>query len=106
MPPAALAIMHRDLAARSISDAEVELALDLQPFLDQDAADLLAGGARLIGDELHADHVLRRRLRPSVGVLDDLDAAALAAATGVNLRFDDDHAAAEAVGDLAGFRRR
>ena len=38
----------------------------------------------------------------SVGALDDLDAAALAAAAGVDLRLDDDRAAAEPVGDARG----
>ena len=37
-----------------------------------------------------------------VGPLDDLDAAALAAAAGVNLRLDDDGAAAEPLGDARG----
>ncbi len=45
---------------------------------------------------------LRERLG-LVGRLGELDAAALAAAAGVNLRLDDDDAAAEAPRDLAGF---
>ena len=38
--------------------------------------------------------------------LDHLDAAALAAAAGVNLRLDDDGAAAEPLGDARRVRRR
>ena len=49
-------------------------------------------------DERHADHVARELLG-FVGRLGELDAAALAAAAGVNLRLDDDDAAAEAPGD-------
>ena len=51
-------------------------------------------GSGLVGDEVHAEDLLGRRLRLA-GVLDDLDAAALAAAAGVNLRLDDNGAAAE-----------
>ena len=56
-------------------------------------------------DERHADHLLRELLG-LVGRLRQLDAAALAAAAGVDLRLDDDDAAAETPGDLAGFGRR
>ena len=45
----------------------------------------------------------RGELLGFVGRLGELDAAALAAAAGVNLRLDDDDGAAEAPGDLAGF---
>ncbi len=41
----------------------------------------------------------------SVGRLGELDAAALAAAAGVNLRLDDDDAAAETARDFAGLAR-
>ena len=47
--------------------------------------------------------VARRAASASSGDLRQLDAAALAAAAGVDLRLDDDDAAAEAAGDLAGF---
>ena len=57
-------------------------------------ADLLAVRAGLVGHERHAEH-LGRGLRPPRRALDDLDAAALAAPAGVNLRLDDDRAAAE-----------
>ena len=51
-------------------------------------------------DERHAEHVARDALG-IVGRSGELDAAALAAASGVNLRLHDDHAAAETLGDLA-----
>ena len=56
-------------------------------------------------DEPHADHVARDPAR-LVRALGELDAAALAPAAGMNLRLDDDRAAAEPAGDLAGFVRR
>ena len=66
----------------------------LQALLDEHALDHLPGRPRLVGDEVHAEH-LRGRGPGLVGALDDLDAAALAAAAGMNLRLDDDRAAAE-----------
>ena len=105
MPPAALA-MTTGRAGRAIDeDAQIELALDLQPFLDQHAADLLAFGPGLMRDQRHAEHLLGELLG-FVGRLGELDAAALAAAAGVNLRLDDDDVAAEAARDLAGFAPR
>ena len=106
MPPAALAMTTGRRRRAIDQDAEIELALDLEPFLDQHAADLLAFGAGLVGDQRHPDHLLRELLdlveRPG-----DLDAAALAAAAGVNLRLDDATCvAAEPAGDLGGFGRR
>ena len=44
--------------------------------------------------------------RRFVGILRELDAAAFAASAGMNLRLDDDRAAAEPSGDLTGFVRR
>ena len=55
--------------------------------------------------ERHADHVARDALG-LVGVLRQLDAAALAAATRVNLRLDDHGAAAQTLGDLASLGSR
>ena len=101
MPPAALAMMTGRPAARSISDAQIQLALDLEPFLDEHASDLPALGAGLVRDERHADHLLREPLG-FVGRLGQLDAAALAAAAGMDLRLDDDDAAAEPLGDGLG----
>ena len=53
-------------------------------------------------DELHADH-LRAIFSASLRRLGELDAAAFAAAAGMNLRLDDDDAGAETPRDLAGF---
>ena len=93
---------HR-LAGRAIEhDAQIQLARHLQPLFDQHAADDAAFGAGLVRDEGHADHV-SRELDGLVRALRQLDAAALAAAARMNLRLDDDHRAAEALGDLAGF---
>ena len=47
--------------------------------------------------------IARASFSASSGDSRELDAAALAAAAGVNLRLDDDDAAAEAAGDVAGF---
>ena len=60
-----------------------------QPLLDEHALHDLALGPGLVRDQRHADHLLGQPLhvfhRPG-----DLDAAALAAAAGVDLRLDDD----------------
>ena len=68
MPPAALAMMTGRRGGAIDEDAQIELAIDLEPFLDQHAADLPAFGAGLVRDERHADHLLRQLL----GLLGDL----------------------------------
>ena len=50
--------------------------------------------------------IVARELLGFVRRLGELDAAAFAAAAGVNLRLDDDDAAAEAPRDVARLRRR
>ena len=105
MPPAALAMMTGRRGRAVDQDAQIELALDLEPFLDEHAADLLALGAGLMRDQRHADHLLRELLG-FVGRLGDLDAAALAAAAGVDLRLDDGDVAAEPLGGVDRFGRR
>ena len=85
---------------------EVQLALDLQPLLDEHALHDLPVGAGLMGDEAHADDRRAPPARASSGALHDLDAAALAAAAGVDLRLDDDRAAAEPLRRGAAPRRR
>ena len=55
-----------------------------------------------MGDERHADHVAREALG-LVGRLGQLDAAALPASAGVDLRLHDDEVSAEATRDVAGF---
>ena len=90
---------HTGCSLDAIDDeAEVQLALDLQPLLDEHAPDYLPFGPGLVGHERHAEHSLGGRSR-LLRTLGDLDAAAFAAAAGMNLRLDDRHAAAEAVGD-------
>ena len=96
-PPSGLTIITGALGRAIDHQPEVQLAGDVEPLLDQQPRDLLPGRAGLVGDERHPEHLrggLRRCLRP----LDHLDAAALAAAAGVNLRLDDDRAAAEPLG--------
>ncbi len=70
--------------------AEVELAHHVEPLLDVEPPHLLPLGARLVRDELHAEDLLGELARLGGAPLGDLDAAALAAAAGVDLRLDDD----------------
>ena len=104
-PPSGLTISTEPLGGAIEDDAQVELALDLQALLDEHALHLLARRPGLVGDEVHAEDLLGGRAR-LVGPLHDLDAAALAAAAGVNLRLDDDGAAAEPLGDAPPRRTR
>ena len=85
---------HRLLRRAIEHDAHVELALDAQALLDEDALDHLTVGAGLIGHEPHADDVERRLLR-GIRALHDLDAAAFASAARMNLRLDDHRSATE-----------
>ena len=71
-------------------------------FFDQQALHDAAFGAGLVGDQRHAQDLFGERRAASSAVLRDLDAAALAASAGVNLRFDHD-AAAELLGGRFGF---
>ena len=103
-PPSALTISTRRLRGAIDEHAEIELALDRQPFLDQQPPTTWP-----LGPVWYVTSVLPSRSRGDalrlVGTLDDLDAAGLAAAAGVDLRLDDDRAAAQAPGDVAGFLR-
>ena len=91
--PAAEAMITGLPWARSRTIAEVELAGRCRRVSSMSTlADELALGAGLVGDELHAEDLARRCSRASSGDLGELDAAALAAAAGVDLRLD--HAAA------------
>ena len=82
---------HEDVASVGAieHDAEIQLARDGQGLFDQQALHFLALGAGLVRDQLHAQH-LGGELAGLFGRLGDLDAAAFAAASGMNLRFDDD----------------
>ena len=103
---AALFADHQDDALRgAIEDqAEIQLAIDGEAFLDQQARDLLAGRAGLIRDQRLAEQLARNRLGFGAR-LGELDAAGLAAAAGMNLRLDDGDRAAEPLGDVVNFFR-
>ena len=86
---------HGDLAGGAVDDhAEVELTRDVDAFLDVEAADLLPLGAGLVSDELHAKD-LACDLADFIEALGELDAAALAATTSVDLCLDDEDIAAK-----------
>ncbi len=73
---------------------EIELLLDGGAFLDVEPVDLLALRAGLVRDQRRAEDA-RRFLLHVVDRLDDLDAAGLAAAAGVDLRLHHPDRAAE-----------
>ena len=81
-------------------DAEIEFALDVEAFLDQQAAHDAATGTGLRRDQVHAQN-LRGQLRRFVGGTRQLHAAAFAAAAGMDLRLDHHDRRAELLGDLA-----
>ena len=68
---------------------EIELAVDRRAFLDVEPVDLLAVRPGLVRDQHRAEQPLRLPAHV-LDRLDDLDAAGLAAAAGVDLRLDDD----------------
>jgi hypothetical protein len=104
---AAFARTHQhDLLRDAVDDeADIQFLLDVGAFFDQQAVHLLAFRARLVRDQLHAEDLVRvfahllERLR-------DLHAAALAAATRVNLSLDDPHRATELFRHLDGLVHR
>ena len=75
-------------------DREIEFTRNGRAFLDIEALHLLAFGSGLVRDQRHAEHALGLRLHVVDG-LHHLDAAALAAATSVDLRLHDPHGAAQ-----------
>ena len=90
-------------AYRAIHEhAEIEFALDVQAFFDQQAADDAAFFAGLRRDEGHA-HDLAGEIGGFVGRFREFYAAAFAAASRVNLRFHDYDLGAQAFGYCAGF---
>ena len=94
---------HRHLLRGAIGEhGDVVLLLDVGAFLDQEAAHLLALRAGLVGDELHAEDLAGER-RDLGFRARQLDAAALAAAAGVDLRLDDPDRAAELLRRLGRF---
>ena len=93
---AAFRARHQAHALRGAVDdhRDVELLLDVGALLDQQPAHFLARRIRLVRDELHAEDLAGLSAHFVDGAR-DLDAAALAAAAGVDLRLDDPHVAAE-----------
>ena len=98
MPPSGLTMSTSRSVARSRTMPEVELALDLEALLDEHALHLLPAGPVWWVTSC-MPRIFSAAACASSGALDDLDAAALAAAAGVDLRLDDDGAAAEPLGD-------
>ena len=96
---------HEDqLGGRAVEhDAQVQLAFDGRRLFDQQPLHLLALRPGLVRDQLHAEDLLRCILRFLQG-LGHLDAAALAAAAGVDLRLD--HDALGAAGKQPSWPRR
>ena len=104
---AAVLARHDDRpAGRAIDDdAEIQLARDRQPLLDEQPRHLPPFGTGLVRHERHAVDLMRERV--GLGWIGgQLDAAALAAAAGVNLRLHDDGAAAEPLSHAFGLGRR
>ena len=95
---------HRAAAAAVDHDAQIELALGLDLLLDQHPLDDAPLGAGLVGDQAHADDLAGGVLGLG-GRVGQLDAAALAAAAGVDLGLDH-HRHAQLLGDLAGLLGR
>ena len=82
-------------------DAQVQLALDVLALFDEQALHQAAFRAGLRRDQRHAQNLGGELLR-FVHRARQLDAAALAAPAGVNLRLHHDHLGAQALGDAAG----
>ena len=87
---------HKNNFANAAIDenAEIEFALDVEAFFDENALDGAAAGAGLRGDKIHAEHV-RSDVRGFIRRVSELDAAGFAAAAGMNLRFHNDYAGSE-----------
>ena len=82
-------------AGRAVDQhAQIQLAFDLEPFLDEHTSDLPALRTGLVRDERHPDHLFRQALG-FIGRFRQLDPAALAAAPRMDLRLHDDDAGAE-----------
>ena len=85
--------------------AQIEFLADVGAFFDEKPAHLLAFRAGLMGDELHAQDGAGVGL-DLVQRLGHLDTAALAAATGVDLRLHDPDRPAQALRNGQGFVNR
>jgi hypothetical protein len=98
MPPAALAMITGLPDARSSTMLRYSSRVICSPS-STSTRRRRALRAGLMRDERHADH-RGREFDGVLGASRQLDAAALAAAAGVDLRLDDDHGAAETAGDV------
>ena len=92
---------HRPSYAAIRDDAQVELLGDVLGLLHQDLVDHLAFGAGLVGDQGHAQDLVRHPLH-LLGGRGGLDAAALAAAAGMDLGLDHKGACPQFLGHLPG----
>jgi hypothetical protein len=101
---AAFARGHQHDALRdAVGDhRHIEFLLDVGAFFDQQAAHFLAFRAGLVGDQLHAEDLVRV-LAHLLERLGHLHAAALAATACMNLRLDDPDRTAEGLGGLHRF---
>ena len=105
MPPAALAMTTGQAAARSITMLRYSSRSICSPSSISTRPTFLPSGPVWWVTSV-IPIICLASCSASSGGLGELDAAALAAAAGVNLRLDDHDAAAEAACDLAGFRCR
>ena len=84
--PAGLARHDDGPVGRPVNyNSQVELLLNIHTFFDKDLLDQASLGARLGGDERHSENRLGRPLR-FFGPVGELDAPALAPASGMDLR--------------------
>ncbi len=85
---------QRDTLCPTVSDRrDVVLFLDVCTVFDQQATDFLSRWARLVGHQLHTQN-FTRQLLDLVNRARQLNATALASATGVNLSLDNPYRAA------------
>ena len=78
-------------------DTQIQLARNREALLDQQARHRAPLGTRLMRDQLHPVDLIGE-LVGLTRIRGQLDASALASAARVNLRFDDNRAAAEPLG--------
>ena len=95
---------HENDAARGAvyKETEIEFALDVQPFFDQQTLDNSSGRPGLRGNQGHPENVARN-LGGFLGGTRQLDAAAFAAAAGVDLRLDNTNVGFQALRGLQCF---
>ena len=90
---------HDALGGTIKHESKVDFLVDVRAFFDVEARDELAGGARLVRDELAAEERFRRIL-DFLFVAAELDAAGLAARARMNLGLHDDDGGAEFAGAI------